>query len=93
MNALMELVKVIEVFGLGQKVGLLAKRGPQLLDHAMQVHKLVGVDELGNDAHHRTDDVDVLCHDLLRAGALHLNGHVLTCHQAGTVHLRERRTS
>ena len=46
MNALMELVEVVEVFGLGQKVGLLAKRGPQLFDHTVQVNKLIGVDEL-----------------------------------------------
>ena len=59
----------------------------------MQVNKLIGVDELGNDAHHRTDDVDVLRHDLLRAGALHLNGYVLAGHQTGAVHLRERRAS
>ena len=59
----------------------------------MQVNKLIGVDELGNDAHHRTDDVDVLRHDLLRAGALHLNGYVLAGHQTGTVYLRERRAS
>ena len=59
----------------------------------MQVHKLIGVDELGNNAHHRTDDVDVLRHNLLRAGALHLNGHVLAGHQTGAVHLRERRAS
>ena len=32
MDALMELIEIVEVFGLGQKVGLLAKRGPQLLD-------------------------------------------------------------
>ena len=93
MHALMELIEIVEVFGLGQKVGLLAKRGPQLFDHAVQVNKLIGVDELGNDTHHRTDDVDVLRHDLLRAGALHLNGHVLARHQAGTVNLRKRSAS
>ena len=59
----------------------------------MQVNKLIGVDELGNDAHHRTDNIDVLRHHLLRTGALHLNGHVLACHQTGTVYLRERRAS
>ena len=93
MNALMELVEVVEVFGLGQKVGLLAKRGPQLLDYAVQVNELIGVDELGNDAHHRADDIDVLCHNLLRTGALHLDGHVLARHQTSAVHLRERRTT
>ena len=46
MDALMELIEIVEVFGLGQKVGFLAKRGPQLFDHAVQVNKLVGVDEL-----------------------------------------------
>ena len=35
MDALMELIEIVEVFGLGQKVGLLAKRGPQLLDDGM----------------------------------------------------------
>ena len=90
MNALMELVEVVKVFSLGQKVGLLAKRGPQLLDHAVQVNELIGVDELGDDTHHRADDVDVLGHDLLRTGALHFDGHVLARHQASTVHLRER---
>ena len=90
MNALMELVEVVEVFGLGQKVGLLAKRGPQLLDHAVQVNELIGVDELGNDTHHRADDIDVLRHNLLRTGALHLDGHVLARHQTSAVHLRER---
>ena len=90
MNALMELVEVVEVFGLGQKVGLLAKRGPQLLDYAVQVNELIGVDELGNDTHHRADDIDVLCHNLLRTGALHLDGHVLARHQTSAVHLRER---
>ena len=90
MNALMELVEVVEVFGLGQKVGLLAKRGPQLLDYAVQVNKLIGVDELGNDTHHRADDIDVLRHNLLRTGALHLDGHVLARHQTSAVHLRER---
>ena len=93
MDALMELIEIVKVFGLGQKVGLLAKRGPQLLDHAVQVNKLIGVDELGNDTHHRTDDVDVLRHDLLRTGALHFNGHVLAGHQAGTVNLRKRSAS
>ena len=29
----------------------------------------------------------------MRAGALHLNGHVLARHQTGTVYLRERRAS
>lgn len=90
MNALMELVEVVEVFGLGQKVGLLAKRGPQLLDHAVQVNELIGVDELGNDTHHRADDIDVLRHNLLRTGALHLDGHILARHQTSAVHLRER---
>ena len=93
MHAFVELIEIVEVFGLGQKVGLLAKRGPQLLDHAVQVNKLIGVDELGNDAHHRTDDVDILRHDLLRAGALYLNGHVLAGHQTGAVHLRKRRAT
>ena len=93
MNALMELVEVVEVFGLGQKVGLLAKRGPQLLDYAVQVNELIGVDELGNDTHHRADDIDVLCHNLLRTGALHLDGHVLARHQTSAVHLRERRAT
>ena len=93
MHAFVELIEIVEVFGLGQKVGFLAKRGPQLFDHAVQVNKLIGVDELGNDAHHRTDDVDVLRHDLLRAGALDLNGHVLARHQAGAVYLRERGAS
>ena len=93
MHAFVEVIEIVEVFGLGQKVGLLAKRGPQLFDHAMQVHKLVGVDELGNDAYHRANDVDVLSHHLLRAGALHLNGHVLAGHQTGAVHLRERRAT
>ena len=92
-HAFVEVVEIVEVFGLGQKVGLLAKRGPQLLDHAVQVNKLIGVDKLGNDAHHRANDVDVLRHDLLRAGALHLNGHVLAGHQAGAVYLRERRAT
>ena len=32
MHALMEVIEIVEVFGLSQKVGLLAKRGPQLLD-------------------------------------------------------------
>ena len=89
-HALMKLVKVVKVFSLGQKVGLLAKRGPQLLDHAVQVNELIGVDELGDDAHHRANDIDVLGHDLLSTGALHLDGHVLARHQASTVHLRER---
>ena len=92
-DALMELIEVVEVLGLGQKVGLLAKRGPQLLDDGVQVNELVGVDELGDDAHHRADDVDVLRHDLLRAGTLHLDGHVLARHQTGAVHLRKRRTT
>ena len=35
MHALMELIEIVEVFGLGQKVGLLAKRSPQLLDDGM----------------------------------------------------------
>ena len=56
----------------------------------MQVNKLIGIDELGNDTHHRANDVDVLSHDLLRAGALHLNGNVLARHQTSAVHLRER---
>lgn len=90
MNALMELVEVVEVFGLGQKVGLLAKRGPQLLDYAVQVNELIGVDELGNNAHHRADDIDVLRHNLLRTGALHLDGYVIARHQTSAVHLRER---
>ena len=90
MHAFVEVIEIVEVFGLGQKVGLLAKRGPQLFDHAVQVNKLIGVDELGNDTHHRTDDVDVLSHHLLRAGALHLNGHVLAGHQTSAVNLRER---
>ena len=90
MNALMELVEVVEVFGLGQKVGLLAKRGPQLLDYAVQINELIGVDELGNDTHHRADDIDVLRHNLLRTGALHLDGHILARHQTSAVHLRER---
>ena len=89
MNALMELVEVVEVFGLGQKIGLLAKRGPQLLDYAVQVNELIGVDELGNDTHHRADDIDVLRHNLLRTGALNLDGHVLARHQTSAVHLRE----
>ncbi len=93
MDALMEVIEIVEVFGLGQKVGLLAKRGPQLFDHTVQVNKLIGIDELGNDTHHRANDVDVLSHDLLRAGALHLNGNVLAGHQAGAVHLRERRAT
>ena len=59
----------------------------------MQVNKLIGVDKLGNDAHHRANDVDVLRHHLLRTGALHFNGHVLAGHQAGAVHLRERRAT
>ena len=92
-HAFVEVIEIVEVFGLGQKVGLLAKRGPQLFDHAMQVHKLIGVDKLRNDAHHRANDVDVLRHNLLRAGALHLNGHVLAGHQTGTVYLRERRAA
>ena len=32
MHAFVEVIEIVEVFGLGQKVGLLAKRGPQLLD-------------------------------------------------------------
>ena len=35
MDALMELIEIVEVFGLSQKVGLLAKRGPQFLDDGM----------------------------------------------------------
>ena len=35
MDAFVEVIEFVEVFGLGQKVGLLAKRGPQLLDDGM----------------------------------------------------------
>ena len=45
-HAFVEVIEIVEVFGLGQKVGLLAKRGPQLFDHTVQVNKLIGVDEL-----------------------------------------------
>ena len=56
----------------------------------MQVHELVGFHKTRRSAHKRAHDVDILRHDLLRTGALHLHGNVLAAHELGTVHLRER---
>ena len=86
----MEPVEVVEVARLHEEVRLLAKRLPQLLHHALEVDELIGFDKARCMAHDRAHDVDVLCHNLLGSGALHLDGDVLAGHERGAMHLGER---
>ena len=86
----MELVKVAS---LHEEVRFLAKRLPQLLDHALEIDELVGFHKMGRLGHDGAHDVNVLRHDLLGAGALHLDGHILAREQRSSMHLRERRAS
>ena len=87
----MERIELVEVPRLGEEVRLLAERPPELLHHFAQVDNLLGLDEACDVARERAHDVDVLRHDLLGAGALHLHGDVLARHEARPMHLRERR--
>ena len=91
--ALVEGVEVIEVARLHEEVRLLAEGLPELFHHGLEIDELVGFHKTGGVTHDRAHDVDVLRHDLLCAGTLDLDGHVLARGEAGAVHLRERGAS
>ena len=92
-RTLVKAMEVIEVAGLHEEIRLLAKRLPQLLDHALEVDELVGFHKARRMAHNRTHDVDILGHHLLGTGTLHLDGNVFASHERGTMHLCERGTA
>ena len=83
-------VKIVEVARLHKEVRLLAEGLPQLFDHALEVHELIGFHKLRGMTDNRAHDVDILSHNLLRAGSLYLDGNILARCQARAMHLGKR---
>ena len=90
---LVVMIELVEVARLHEEVRFLAERLPQLLDHVADIDELIGLDKTRDMPCERAHDVDVLRHDLLGAGTLHLDGNVLPRDETRAVHLRERGAS
>ena len=86
-----EMGELIDVIRLHQEVHFLLRDCPHLIEHHIEVEDVGRLVDDFEQRHSAPQEHDVLAHDLVDAGALHLDDDLLARHEDGEVHLRDAR--